>query len=126
MDTEAQRSTPIREWELPGLWLAVQIFFTVITCVHTFFSVFSVASCTETSCDYAAFSAAVDTSYAGAFGLLVATVIAMILLRGRPRPMVWAPITGTVLLIVLQVATYVAGRAALTLPLFGNRLPGCW
>lgn len=112
-------------WELATVWLAVQLVLTVFTFIHTFLSTLSIASCTATSCDYAAFSAAINTSYIGASTLLLSTVFLMILLRKHARAVVWAPITGSVLLLLLLAVTYVAGRAALTLPLFGNRLPGC-
>ncbi|MFB7252388.1 hypothetical protein [Microbacterium sp. NPDC056234] len=120
----SRRSTAWR-WEMPTLWLGILVVFTTMALAHTFMSVFSVASCTETSCDYEAFTAAINTSYIGSITLLIVTVIAMILLRKHPRAAVWAPITAILLLTLLHVLTYVAGRAALTLPLLGNRLPGC-
>ncbi|MEW2462235.1 hypothetical protein [Microbacterium sp. K41] len=107
------------------LGLGLQAVFTVFGFAVTFTSTLSIASCTATSCDYTAFSAAIDTFYVGALVLLAATVVAMLLLGQHPRARSWAPMIGTVLLLLLLAATYVAGRAALTLPLFGNRLPGC-
>ncbi|WP_431807662.1 hypothetical protein [Microbacterium paraoxydans] len=125
MDTGVRRPAAEAGGSFLALGLGLQVVFTVLGFAITFTSTLSVASCTETSCDYSAFSAAIDTFYLGALVLLAATVVAMILLRQHPRARAWAPMTGTVLLLVLLAATYVAGRAALTLPLFGNRLPGC-
>lgn len=111
-------------WVGPAVgWLAAQFILTVLACVHTFLSTFSVASCTATSCDYAAFTASIHALYGGATALLIASSFAIFLLRKRGRVVIWPPIVGSAALIVLFVVTYVAGRAALTLPLFGNRLP---
>lgn len=125
MTPQGSRRSAAWRWELSTLCLGILVIFTAMGFAHTFMSVFSFASCTETSCDYEAFTVAINTSYIGSITLLIAAVIAMILLRKHPRAVLWAPITAVVLLILLQVLTYVAGRAALTLPLFGNRLPGC-
>lgn len=97
---------------------------TLLAYGHTFFSTLSIASCTATSCDYSAFSAAINTLYIGAIVLLVASGVAMFLLRAHGRAILWTPILGSIMLIVLLAGTYVAGRAALTLPLFGNRVLG--
>jgi hypothetical protein len=97
----------------------------LLACGRTLLSTLSIASCTATSCDYVAFSAAINTMYIGAAVLLVASAVAMFLLRARGRAMLWMPVAGSVMLILLLVGTYVVGRAALTLPLFGNRLSGC-
>src|SRR4051794_11870523 len=125
MDTEGTETAAATRWGLPTVWLGFQILLTVLAFAHTLLSTLSIASCTAISCDYSAFSTAIDTSYIGALVLLLTTVLAMILLRNKARAVVWAPITGIVLLLLLQAVTYAAGRAALTLPLFGNRLPGC-
>ncbi|WP_448721505.1 hypothetical protein [Microbacterium natoriense] len=103
-----------------ALWIA-QLFLTVLGAGHTFLSALSIASCTATSCDYAAFAASMKSFYVGAVILLVLTAAAIFLLRHRPV-VVLAPIVGIVLLILMLAITYAAGRAALTLPLFGDRL----
>lgn len=125
MGTEAIEADASTRWELAATWLVVQLGLTAIAFVHTLLSTLSIASCTATSCDYSAFSAAINTSYIGTVVLLLSSALAMILLRKHARARVWAPITGIFLLLLLQAVTYTAGRAALTLPLFGNRLPGC-
>lgn len=102
-----------------ALWIA-QLFFTVLGAGHTFLSALSIASCTATSCDYAAFAASMNSFYIGSVVLLALAGAAIVLLRHRPA-VVLAPIIGIVLLILLLALTYVAGRAALTLPLFGGR-----
>lgn len=110
-------------WVGPALgWLAVQLVITVFALVQMFFSTFSVASCTATSCDYPVFLASVNTLYMGATALLGLSALAVFLVRRRGRVMIWPPIVGSALLMILLSATYIAGRAALTLPLFGNRL----
>lgn len=112
-------------WAGPALgWFGIQLVLSLLACGHTLLSVLSIASCTATSCDYVAFSAAINTMYIGAAVLLVASAVAMFLLRARGRAMLWMPVVGSVMVILLLVGTYVAGRAALTLPLFGNRLSG--
>ena len=125
MRAAATKTAPAARWEYSTLWLAVQVFFTVLVLAHTFMSTLSVASCTDTSCDYAAFSAATNVSYIGAVALLPLSVLAMVLLQNHARAPHWAPITGIIFLLVLHTVTYAAGRAALTLPLFGNRLSDC-
>ena len=104
-----------------ALWLA-QLLLTCLAAAHMLLSTLSIASCTETSCDYAAFSASLNIFYAGAVVLLVASAIAIVLLRRRGRVVLLAPTAGILLLFILLAATYVASRAALTLPLFGNRI----
>lgn len=102
------------------MWI-VQLFLTFLGAAHTFMSALSVASCGEGDCDYSAFAAALNTFYIGAVVLLVASGVAILLLRHN-RFVILAPFLGIVLMITLLVITYVAGRGALTLPLFGNRL----
>ena len=112
-------------WAGPALgWFGIQLVLSLLACGHTLLSVLSIASCTATSCDYVAFSAAINTMYIGAAVLFVASAVAMFHLRARGRAMLWMPVVGSVMVILLLVGTYVAGRAALTLPLFGNRLSG--
>lgn len=113
-------------WAIPTLgWFGMQFVLTLLAYVVAFGSTLSIASCTATSCDYSAFSAAINTLYIGAIVLLVASGVGMFLLRARGRAMLAPPIVGSILLMVLLAGTYAAGRAALTLPLFGNRLAGC-
>lgn len=102
------------------VWI-VQLFLSVLAAGATFLESLSIASCTATSCDYAAHAAIVNTLYIGAVVLLIVSGAAILLLR-RSRGVVLAPLIGIVLLLALLVITYVAGREALTLPLFGNRL----
>jgi len=102
------------------VWI-VQLVLTLLAAAHTFLSTLNVASCTATSCDYAAFATALNTFYIGGAALLVASGLAIILLRHH-RAVLLAPIAGTVLMLALLVITYVAGHEALTLPLFGNRI----
>jgi hypothetical protein len=102
----------------------MQLVLTLLACAFTIGSTLSIASCTATSCDYSAFSAAINTLYIGAIVLLVASGVAMFLFRAHRLAMLWTPIVGGIMLILLLAGTYAAGRAALTLPLFGNRLAG--
>ncbi|WP_341940886.1 hypothetical protein [Microbacterium sp. LWH10-1.2] len=102
------------------VWI-VQLFLSVLAAGTTLLETLSIASCTATSCDYAAYAAIVNTLYIGALVLLIVSGAAILLLR-RSRGVVLAPLIGIVLLMALLVITYVAGREALTLPLFGNRL----
>lgn len=102
----------------------MQLVLTLLAYIFTFASTFSIASCTATSCDYSAFSAAINTLYIGAIVLLVASGVAMFLVRAHGLAMLWTPIVCSIVLILLLAGTYVAGRAALTLPLFGNRPAG--
>jgi hypothetical protein len=98
---------------------------TAIGLVWMFFSQLSVASCTPTSCDYDVYSLAINTFYAGAVSLLVAAAIMIFPLRHRGRLPVLSPTVGIFLLAALLITTYAISRAALDLPLFGNRLnPG--
>lgn len=122
-DKEASLGDPW--WAVPTLgWVGIQLVLTLLACAFTFGSTLSIASCTATSCDYSAFSVAINTLYIGAIVLLVASGVGMFFLRAHGRAMLWTPIVGSILLILLLAGTYVAGRAALTLPLFGNRLLG--
>jgi hypothetical protein len=103
-------------------WLFLQLLLTVFAVIQTIFSTLSVASCTPTSCDYSAFSTALNTLYIGAVALLFASVVAVAFLRRHGRAVIWSPIVSSVLLVLLFAVTYIAGRGALALPLFGNRL----
>lgn len=108
---------------VPGaiaLW-ALQLLLTACAAGMTFLETLSIASCTATSCDYAGYAAIVNTLYIGGVVLLAGSGAAILLLR-HVRGVVFAPIIGILLLIALLMITYVAGRHALTLPLFGNRL----
>lgn len=103
----------------------MQLVLSGLAALLTVLSSLSVASCTATSCDYSAFSASLNTLYIGAVLLLVASAVAVMMLRAHGRAMIWPPIICSLLLGVLLAVTYAAGRAALTLPLFGNRVLGC-
>jgi hypothetical protein len=105
-------------WE----WLAAQIVLAVLAYFYMFLSRLSIASCTATSCDYGQY-AVINTIYdVGAVVLLVTTAVGLFVFRRRPRVAMWFPIVGILLSAVLLVATYSLSRAALDLPLFGNRL----
>lgn len=104
--------------------MLAQLLLSGLAVFQTTLSSLSIASCTATSCDYSAFSATLNTLYIGAVVLLIASTVAVTLLRAHGRAMIWPPIVCSFLLILLLMATYAAGRAALTLPLFGNRLLG--
>lgn len=122
-DNEASLRDPW--WTVPPLgWFGMQLVLTLLACAFTIGSTLSIASCTATSCDYPAFSAAINTLYIGAIVLLVASGVAMFLFRAHRLAMLWTPIVCSIVLILLLAGTYVAGRAALTLPVFGNRLAG--
>lgn len=104
-----------------GLWV-VQLAFAFFACVLMFFSQFSVASCTATTCDYSLYAATINAFYIGAAVLLVAAALGIWLSRRHDRAVLWSPLIGIILTLVLLVVTYAASRSALDLPLFGNRL----
>jgi hypothetical protein len=107
-----------------GVWCC-QLILTAVSLVWMFFSQLSVASCSPTSCDYEVYSLAINTFYTGAVSLLVAAAIMIFPLRRRGRLPILSPTLGILLLVVLLITTYAISRAALDLPLFGNRLsPG--
>ena len=104
-----------------GWWIA-QLVLTVLAYVHMFLSRLSIASCTATSCDYAQFALLIETFNVGAAVLLVAAAVGIFVFRHRARMVIWFPVIGILLTAVLLILTYSLSRAALDLPLFGNRI----
>lgn len=86
-----------------------------------FLSVLSIASCTETSCDYAAFDTFNKIFAIGVIVLLIGAAVGIRLLRHRPSVAIWVPVLAILLTATLLVVTYSLSRAALNLPLFGGR-----
>jgi hypothetical protein len=119
-DVEDTRS-PSRVGAALGWWV-VQVVLATSFFAHMFLSQLSIASCTETSCDYALYAATINTFNIGTICLLVAAAIGIYVLRRRGWAVVWSPIIGIVLSTALLAVTYAWSRAALELPLFGNRL----
>ncbi|SFR62936.1 hypothetical protein SAMN04488591_2566 [Microbacterium azadirachtae] len=118
-DARVSRSLDVDGADFYG-WVA-QLVLTLFGVMNTFLSQLYVDSCTETSCDYGAFAVSINASYIGALVLLVASAFGIVVLRRLKLRPEWAPIVGIVLLITWFVVTYALGRAALQLPLFGNR-----
>lgn len=104
-----------------GLWL-LQLVVAAIAYAHMFLSQFSVASCTANSCDYSAYAATINAFNIGTLVLLAASGIGIFVLRRKAWGVIWPPILGTTLTVSLLIVTYALSRAALDLPLFGNRL----
>ena len=113
--------SPSRVGAAGWLWLT-QLLLAVFCFAHMFLSRLSIASCTATSCDYALYAASMNTFNVGTICLLVASTIGIYALRRRGWAAVASPILGIILTIALVAATYAWSRAALELPLFGNRL----
>ncbi|MFG6504545.1 hypothetical protein [Microbacterium sp. P05] len=112
---------PNRADASPWLWL-LQLIIAVVAYVQMFLSQLSIASCTATSCDYTLYSATVKTFNVGVVILLVVAAAGIFLLENLARPSFWSPVMGIVLTVALFAATYAMSRAALDLPLVGNRL----
>lgn len=104
-----------------ALWIA-QILLALVLFILMFLSQLSIASCTETSCDYAAYSAIITFFNVGVLVLLVSALAGIVLLRRRASVAIWIPVIGMALTVVLVVVAYPLSREALDLPLFGNRL----
>jgi hypothetical protein len=104
-----------------ALWIA-QLVFAAIAFAYMFLSLFSVASCSETSCDYATYSAIHTAFNAGLLVLLVGAAVGIVLLRRRPRIVIWIPVAGILLTVLLLLVTYPLSRDALGLALIGDRL----
>lgn len=104
-----------------GWWIA-QLVLAAPAYVHMFLSRLSIASCTPTSCDYAQFAVLVQIFNVGVAVLLVAAAGGIFVFRHRARVAIWFPVIGILLTAVLLIVTYSLSRAALDLPLFGNRL----
>jgi hypothetical protein len=125
MDDAMQRpsdaASPSRIGTALGWWIA-QLVLAVFAYVHMFLSRLSIASCTPTSCDYAQFAALNQVFNVGAFVLLVAAAAGIFVFRHRARVAIWFPVIGILLTAALLIVTYALSRAALDLPLFGNRL----
>lgn len=103
------------------VWL-VQLLLSVIYLAHMLLSQLSVASCTADSCDYERFSNIIQTFNVGLGVALLVSAAGMIATRNRGWRAIVAPILGIVTATVLLLVAYPLSRAALELPLFGNRV----
>jgi hypothetical protein len=103
-------------------WWGAQLGLAVVAYVHMFLSRLSIASCTATSCDYAQFAVLNETFNVGAAVLLVVALAGIVVFRRQRRVATLFPVIGILLTAVLLIVTYPLSRAALDLPLFGNRL----
>lgn len=103
-----------------GWWVA-QLVLAVLAYIYMFMSRLSIASCTATSCDYGQFAMINAIHDVGAVVLLVTSAVGIFVFRRRSRVAMRFPLVGILLTAVLLVATYSLSRAALDLPLFGNR-----
>jgi|GEM_PF-2649475 len=102
------------------VWL-VQLLVSAVYFAHMFLSQFSVASCTETSCDYSLFARIIQAFNIGLAGALLLSAVGIFAMRKRGRWAIAAPILGIVTATVLLFVAYPLSRAALELPLFGSR-----
>lgn len=103
-------------------WFCVQVFLTVVASVYMFMSQLSIASCTDTSCDYASFALAMDVYFIGAAVLTLGSPVVAVILWRKEWRVSLAPFVATLLLVLLVVCTYVWSVDALDLPLFGGRV----
>ena len=104
-----------------AMWL-VQLLVSAAYFFYMLFSQLSVASCTETSCDYSLYAGIIRGFNIGLAGALLLSAVGIFALRKRGRWAIAAPILGVVTATVLLCVAYPLSRAALELPLFGNRL----
>ncbi|WP_314650547.1 hypothetical protein [uncultured Microbacterium sp.] len=102
--------------------LVLQLILTGAAMAFMWMSQLSVASCTDTSCDYDAYALALRVFFIGAIGLMLFSGVASFVLRGRAAAL--APIVASASMLVFLAVTYAMSRAALDLPLFGGRVAG--
>lgn len=115
MDTQS------RVGEASVVWLA-QLGLSAFYFAHMFLSQFSIASCTATSCDYSLFASIMQVFNFGLAATLVASAVGIYALRRRGRWAMWVPLLGIIVATVLIAVAYPWSRAALELPLFGDRV----
>lgn len=106
-----------------SVW-AVQLLLSAVSFFYMFFSQMSVASCTDTSCDYPRYAAIMQTFNIGLAVALVLSAAGIVAMRNRGRWAVAAALSGIVLALALLFIAYPLSRAALELPLFGSRVEG--
>jgi hypothetical protein len=104
-----------------GIWL-VQLLLSGVFFLHMFLSQLSVASCTDTSCDYSLYGAIMRTFNTSLAAALFLSAVGIVATRTRGRWVVAAPIVGIVAATTLLFIAYPLSRAALELPLFGSRV----
>lgn len=104
-----------------GVWL-VQLVLSGVFFLHMFLSQLSVASCTDTSCDYVLYGAITRTFNTVLAALLFVSAVAIVAMRKRGRWVIAAPVVGIVAATTLLFIAYPLSRAALELPLFGSRV----
>ena len=117
MDTASESRVGIAA----GVW-ALQLLLSAVYFAHMFLSQFSVASCTDTSCDYARFSSIIQTFNVGLMVALLLSAFGIFATRNRGRWAIVSPILGIATATTLLLVAYPLSRAALELPLFGNRV----
>lgn len=86
-DTRSQSRVAAAAW-----WWLAQLVLAACFFAHMFLSRLSIASCTDTSCDYAIFAAFINAFNIGTIGLLVAAAIGIFVLRRRGWAVLWSPI----------------------------------
>lgn len=116
-----QTTTPSHVGIAAAIWL-VQLLVSAVYFAHMLLSQLSVASCTETACDYSLFAGINQAFNIGLAGALLLSAVGIFAMRKRGRWAMAAPILGIVTATVLVFVAYPLSRATLELPLFGNRV----
>jgi hypothetical protein len=114
-------SQPKRRLGFAGALLALQLLLSGFFFVYMLLGLMSIASCTDTSCDYALLDTIMKTFQISLALTLVLSTIGIYLLRARGWLAVAVPAVGIVVATTLVLIAYPLTRAAMELPLFGPR-----